>query len=99
MIVEQPELRFDGQTIDEDDGAPARLTGQALRVWDCVKDGSWWTLATLATAARGSEAAVSARLRDLRKPRWGAHTVEREHLGAGVWRYRVIVNQRQQAAS
>lgn len=91
-MTEQPPFDFDGTTIREDPDAPVRLTGQMLRVWECVKDGSWWTLPDLASAARGTEAAVSARLRDLRKPRHGSHVVEREHLGGGVWRYRLVVN-------
>lgn len=84
---------FDGATITEDPDAPRRLTGQAQRVWECVKDGSWWTLPELAAAARGSEAAVSARLRDLRKPEWGGHKVEREHVGGGLWRYRLVIEE------
>lgn len=91
------ELTFDfsanGATIAEDETAPKRLTGQAQRVWECVKGGQWWTLADLSREAKGSEAAVSARLRDLRKPEWGGYTVEREHLGNGIWRYRVLVNE------
>ena len=81
---------FDGRTIAEDDTAPARLTGQMQRVVAAVADGRWWTLEDLAgAAAPATEAAVSARLRDLRKPRWGSNIVEREHVGRGVWRYRV----------
>lgn len=99
MVTEQPTFDFDGQTISEDPDAPARLTGQMLRVVECVRDGSWWTLPELARAAQGSEAAVSARLRDLRKQRWGSHTVERDYLGDGVWRYRVIWNTEHRQAS
>lgn len=89
MSVTQQEFRFDGRTIDEDPDAPRRLTGLMERVWECVKDGSWWTLPELAQAARGSEPSVSARLRDLRKGRFGAHNVERELIGNGIYRYRV----------
>lgn len=81
---------FDGSTIAEDPDAPRRLTGQLLRVWECVSAGAWWTLPELARSAQGSEASVSARLRDLRKM---GHVVEREHLGGGVWRYRLVIEE------
>ena len=82
-------LRFDGRTLgpgDED-----RLTGQALRVWRVMRDGEWRSLADIKIACGGhdSEAAISARLRDFRKPRFGGHVVERKHLGNGLWVYRV----------
>ena len=50
----------------------------------------WWTLAELAAEAQGSEAAVSARLRDLRKKRYGQHIVERKYVGNGLWAYRLV---------
>lgn len=90
-MIEELTLDFDGRTIDEDPDAPKRLTGLMLRVWECVKDGSWWTLPDLARAAQGSEPSVSARLRDFRKSRFGGFEVERELIGHGVYRYRVVV--------
>ena len=30
-------------------------------------------------------------MRHLRKPRFGGHTIEREHLGGGLYRYKLIV--------
>jgi hypothetical protein len=52
-------------------------------------DGGWWTMARLAEVARCSEAAASARVRDLRKPRFGGYTVERRHVRDGLWEYRL----------
>lgn len=81
---------FDGITITEDDTAPARLTGQMQRVVAAVADGRWWTLEDLARAAApATEAAVSARLRDLRKPKWGSNEVERRLVHRGLYEYRV----------
>lgn len=69
-----------------------RLTGQLLKIWDVVSDGSWKTLRQIAEATGGPESSVSANLRHLRKPRFGGHTVEKVHVGEGLYRYRVLVN-------
>lgn len=68
-----------------------RLSGQLKAVFDVMKDGRWRTLKELGAAVEGSEAAISARLRDLRKDKYGAHEVQREHIEGGIWRYRVRV--------
>lgn len=82
------ERRFDGGTFSQPrDGA--RLSGQLQRVWEVMRDGEWRTLDDLAALANGSPAAVSARLRDLRKPRFGGHTVKRKYLGNGLWAYQL----------
>jgi len=38
------------------------------------------------------ESSVSAQLRHLRKPRFGAHTVEREYIQDGIYKYRLVIN-------
>lgn len=84
--------RFDGETYDADkDGV--RLTGQLLRVYEAMKDGRWHTLDELAEVSGGSEASVSARLRDLRKEKFGSHEVERERVKGedGLWKYRLVL--------
>ena len=84
-------LPFDGSTFDEQrDGV--RLTSQYERVFRLMSDGQWRTLTQIATFAEGSAAAVSARLRDMRKAKFGGHTVERRYIGLGTWEYRLIVN-------
>lgn len=99
MVTEQTAFTFDGGTISEDPDAPVRLTGQMLRVVRAVANGEWWTLHDLAVAAEGTEAAVSARLRDLRKPRMGSNTVERRLVRPGLFEYRVIFNEEHDVAS
>ena len=83
-------MTFSGITYD-----PAldheRLSTQLNRVFDCMSDGQWHTLAELAEYSGGSEAAVSARLRDFRKDRFGGHTVERERVKKGLWRYKLVI--------
>ena len=84
--------RFDGA-----DYQPARddirLTGQLGRVFDVMSDGCWHTLQAIADATGDPPASISAQLRHLRKKRFGAHTVDREHLGGGLYQYRLTVSQ------
>jgi biotin operon repressor len=86
----QRTLTFDGPTynplLDRD-----RLTSQLGRVFSLMADGAWRSLAQIQARVGGSEAAVSARLRDLRKPRFGGHTVERRRAFiGGLWEYRLL---------
>lgn len=77
---------FDGRTFNQvRDGS--RLRGQLEAVRGALISGGWWTLAKLSERARGSEASVSARLRDLRKPKFGAYDIERRYVSNGVWEY------------
>ena len=70
----------------------ARMTGQLLRIWEFVKSGSWYTLDQIASATGDPQSSVSAQLRHLRKPRFGAHDVQRNYVGNGLYHYRVIPN-------
>lgn len=82
-------MDFDGATYSEELDGP-RLRSQLERVRHALDDGEWWTLSELHDYAQGSEAGVSARLRDLRKPKHGGMVVERERCGeSGLWRYRM----------
>ena len=80
-----------GATYDPARDGP-RLHHQLHAVFALMRDTRWRTLPEIAQAVHGSEPAVSARLRDFRKLRYGAHTVQREYLRAGLWRYRLIPN-------
>ena len=82
-------MHFDGETFDAARDE-ARLTSQLDRVRDLMADGRWWTLKQVAANLGASEASVSARLRDLRKPRFGAFRVERRYVERGLWQYRVL---------
>lgn len=90
-IVHQHRLQssfFDGRTFSPaEDGE--RLTTQLERVRERMADGRWWTIAELTAAVGGSEAGVSARIRDLKKARFGAFNIERERVEGGLWRYRM----------
>lgn len=83
-----PERAFDGSTYQ-----PARdyerLSGQLLRVRNAMADGRWHQLDELVSKAGGTVASVSARIRDLRKPKYGARTIERRNAGGGLFEYRM----------
>ncbi len=87
-------LNLDGVTYEPArDGA--RLSRQLELVEAIMKDGQWHTMADiygkfLGRGMGASEAGISARLRDLRKPKFGGHTIEREYVADGVWRYRMV---------
>ena len=93
-MVEQTLIDFDGKTYDPKLDK-VRLNKQLTRVFQFMKDEQWLTLRELAYATFYPEASISARLRDLRKDRFGAHTVERRRRtdGGGTWEYRLVVNQ------
>jgi len=65
-----------------------RLNRQARLVYLAILDDRWHTLPELASVTGQPEASISARLRDLRKPRFGGHIVERRYAGNGLWEYR-----------
>jgi len=90
--MNQGEFRFDGSDYvrERDD---ARLTGQLLRVWECMQDGRWRTLKQIAEITKDPEASISAQLRHLRKKRFGSHEVEKEYLNNGLYKYRLIINE------
>ena len=73
----------------------ARMGKQRAAVLAYMAAGAWWTLAALSEVTGYPEASISARLRDFRKPRHGAHTVERRRVGEGrgTWEYRLLLNE------
>lgn len=85
------EFDFDGATyVAQFDRS--RLNAQARRVYDVVSDGKWRTLREIANETGDPEASVSARLRDLRKEKFGAHEVDRRRRGEesrGIFEYRL----------
>lgn len=84
-------LLFGGNTF-EPDLDERRLVSLLARVQQLMSDGRWRTLQQIRSAVGGSEASISARLRDLRKSRWGAFVVERRRRGdpkRGIFEYSV----------
>lgn len=75
----------DGETYDRERDHK-RLDTQAADVFRLMQDSRWRMLAEIAAATMHPEASISARLRDFRK---AGYTVERKHVGNGLWAYRV----------
>jgi hypothetical protein len=67
-----------------------RLSTQIGRVFNSMKDSSWRSLRDISDITGDPEASVSAQLRHLRKKRFGSHTIEKKHLGSGLYHYRLI---------
>jgi hypothetical protein len=83
-------LHFDGDTYKhERDGE--RLSPQYHRVFNLMRDGRWRSLETIWSMTGDFPSSVSARLRDMRKERFGGHTVERRYVANGEWEYRLLV--------
>lgn len=81
-------MPFDGETYDRAIDGP-RLKGQLDRVRAYMRAHSWVTLEDLQRACGGSQAALSARVRDLRKAKFGGFDVERRRRSDGLWEYRI----------
>jgi len=87
-------LVIDGATYEPEHDS-VRLGRQAAAVFELMKDGHWRTLREIIDAIGfGSEAGVSARLRDFRKARFGGYVVNRQRRGEeslGVFEYQLII--------
>ncbi len=86
---------FDGSTYEPKFDA-TRLRGEMARVYNLMMsfpNGRWWTLREISNSTQDPEASISARLRDLRKAKFGAHTVNRRRRGEpsrGIWEYQLL---------
>lgn len=86
----QPPL-FGGVTFEAEHDE-TRLARQLGAVRALMVDGVWRTLAEIAAITGEPEASISARLRDLRKAKFGSWQVERRargDRGRGLFEYRV----------
>lgn len=71
-----------------------RLATQHEKIKKLVQDHKWRTLQEIATALGVPEASVSAQLRHMRKPRFGAHKIDKRRRVTvspthGLWEYRL----------
>jgi hypothetical protein len=70
-----------------------RVTNQRIAVKKLMADGKWRTVLDI-TATLGytpvSIPAIGARLRDLRKARYGAYTVNRRKVGIGLFEFQLV---------
>ena len=87
-------MSFDGPDYNPDLDRK-RLTGQVKRIFDCMLDGKWRTLAEIKAVTGDPEASISAQLRHLRKARFGGHLIEKRRRGEetqGLFEYKLIPN-------
>jgi len=87
-------MRFDGATYDPEFDEE-RLRTQLIRVFGLMRDSKWRTLAEVSRTTGDPQASISARLRDLRKEKFGGHTVNRRSRGErkrGLFEYQLILN-------
>jgi hypothetical protein len=96
LLTGDAPVHFDGKTYDPRLDL-SRLTTQLERVRGLMlHNGDWWTLPMLQQAirltwgVRASEASISARIRDLRKDKFGGHVVLHRRRGDGLWEYRLV---------
>ena len=92
----EKEGAFDGYTYDPNE-AYNRLTSQLARIrWHMTHPtGKWWTLKELSRVSNGSEASASARVRDLKKKRYGGFPIQSRRIVGGLWYYRVMQTEEQ----
>lgn len=84
---------FDGPSAMQID--VPRLAGQLARVYSLMADGKYRTLEQIALATGCLETSASARLRDLRKTKFGRHTVIARPVDGVplVYEYRLLLNE------
>ncbi len=82
----------DGETYEPERDL-VRLNKQCGSVFDLMQDGRWRTLKQISEACQAPETSVSARLRDLRKTKFGMWNVERRRVSQGLHEYRVAGRQ------
>lgn len=87
----QMTIRFDGETYDHERDA-SRLAKQYKLVFELMQDGEWRVLREISSVTGAPEASVSARLRDMRKKKFGSHVIEKRHIEKGLFQYRLLVN-------
>lgn len=58
-----------------------------------MTDGQWRSLYEISQLTGDPPQSVSARLRDLRKPRFGEYQVNRRNVSGGTFEYQLIVGE------
>jgi hypothetical protein len=88
---------FDGLSYSPDLDK-RRLSSLLDAVRELMSDGAWRTAAEIkAVIGRGSESGIGARIRDLRKDKFGAYAIERRRRGdsnLGLFEFRMRVASR-----
>lgn len=86
--LQNAKLRFDGADYKHERDSE-RLTGQIKRVFDLMRDEKFRSLSEISFLTGDGEASISAQLRNLRKPRFGGHEINKRYLGDGLYVYQL----------
>src|SRR5262245_51604573 len=85
---------FDGSTYEPlFDGTRLKTLLARVRHLLSANAGRWFTIKGIQSHCGGTPASVSARIRDLRKPKFGQFHIERRRVGDprdGLWEYRIV---------
>jgi len=84
------DCEFEGKTIVPERDA-ARLRRQYDRVFAVMSDGQPHTLAEISKRTGDGEASVSARLRDMRRVKFGSNDIRTTHVADGLHQYRLVL--------
>jgi len=84
-------MRFNGSDY-ESSRDDSRLSTQYWDIYNIMRDGKYRTLQFISDRACHPPASVSAQLRHMRKTRFGSHTVNKNHIGNGLYEYQLLVN-------
>ena len=79
---------FDGNTYESKKDFQ-RLTAQLGKVSNALMSAKWLTLAELEQLLHEPQASISARIRDLRKPKFGGLLIDRRRRSEGTFEYRL----------
>ena len=81
-----PQADYDGATYDAAQDK-ARLTRQLQQVFTLIQDGHWRTPEDFEAQLGARWASINARLRDLRKAKFGGFLIARRRIGPGLFQY------------
>lgn len=88
MFDAPPDAHFAGDDyVDTRDRG--RLGKQLQRVYDVMKDGQWHPIHDVAERTGGPVQSIARQIRWLRSERFGGHTINRRHVGGGLYEYRL----------
>ena len=92
MIRIQYPVKAAAKTYTPDLATHQRIDSQRTEVGRLMRDGKWRTVPEIQEALQyppASIPAIGARLRDMRKPKYGAYTVDRNKRQPGLHKFRV----------
>ncbi len=84
--------QFDGETYNQErDYSRLEAGVTAVRTFMLRHANKWLTPTEIIEGSNGKDwASTSARVRDLRKPKFGGFNIESRYYRAGVWQYRLV---------